>query len=202
MEEIIAHIVQPISWIDVIISVCSLLISVIAGIISINTYRSQKEHNKNSVRPILNIVLGDYEDDLYVRVDNNGVGPAIVSSIHCTCSYFDELLSANSLVELIPYKATVQGERSGSTADMHSFTDFVEDITGRTIPPGGHITLLRIAEPKRVQLLAFRNLLSKCCVEIEYTDIYNSKPWKCRRLLDFFGRNLISSALQIRYWKQ
>ena len=55
MEEIIAHIVQPISWIDVIISICSLLISVIAGIISINTYRSQKEHNKNSVRPILNI---------------------------------------------------------------------------------------------------------------------------------------------------
>ena len=202
MEEIIAHIVQPVSWIDVIISACTLFISVVAVIISINTYRSQKEHNKNSVRPILNIVLGDYEDDLYVRIDNNGVGPAIVSGIHCTCSYFDDLLSANSLVELIPYKATVKGEGSGRTADMHTFTDFVEDITGRTIPPGGHITLLRIAEPKEAQLLAFRNLLSKCRVEIKYTDIYNSKLWECGRLLDFFGRNPIPDTLHIRYCKE
>ena len=202
MEEIIAHIVQPTNWIDVGTSIFSLVLSVVAIIISINTYRSQKEHNKNSVRPILNIVLGDYEDDLYVRVDNNGVGPAIVSSMNCVCSYFDELMSANSLVDLIPYEATVQGKNSGATANMHSFTDFVEDITGRTIPPGGSITLLRIENPKREQLLAFRNLLKKCSVEIGYTDIYSSKPWTCKRSLDFFGRTPISAALQIRYFNK
>lgn len=200
MEGIIAHIAQPINWIDVITSACSLLISVIAVIISINTYRSQKEHNKNSVRPILNIVLGDYEDDLYVRVDNNGVGPATISSIECTCSYFENSMNANSLVELIPYEASVQGERGGSIANMHSFTDFVEDITGRTIPPGGHITLLQIKEPKKGQLLALRNLLCKCFVIIKYTDIYNSKMWDCERSLDFFGRNPIPSTIQIQYW--
>ncbi len=202
MEEIIAHVVQPTNWIDIGTSFFSLVLSVVAIIISINTYRSQKEHNKNSVRPILNIVLGDYEDDLYVRVDNNGVGPAIVSSINCTCSYFHELMSANSLVDLIPYKATVQGKNSGATANMHSFTDFVEDITGRTIPPGGSITLLRIENPKREQLLAFRNLLKKCSVEIGYTDIYSSKPWECKRSLDFFGRTPISAALQIQYFNK
>ena len=199
MEEIIAHVVQPTNWIDVGTSIFSLAISVVAIIISINTYRSQKEHNKNSVRPILNILLGDYEDVLYVRVDNNGVGPAIVSSTNCTCSYFDELMSANSLVDLIPYEATIKGKNSFTTANMHSFTDFVEDITGRTIPPGGQITLLRLEKPERAQLIAFRNLLKNCCVEIGYTDIYNSEPWNCKRSLDFFGRTPISPSLHIQY---
>lgn len=202
MEEIIAHVVQPTNWIDIGTSIFSLVLSVVAIIISINTYRSQKEHNKNSVRPILNIVLGDYEDDLYVRVENNGVGPAIVSSINCTCSCFRELMSANSLVDLIPYEATVQGKNGGANANMHSFTDFVEDITGRTIPPGGSITLLQIENPKREQLLAFRNFLQECSVEIGYTDIYSSNPWECKRSLDFFGRTLIPAAIQIQYLKK
>lgn len=199
MEEIIAHIVQPINWIDIIISVSSLFLSVVAVIISVITYRSQKEHNKNSVRPILNIVLGDYEDDLYVRVDNCGVGPAIISGTKCTCSYFDEVKSSNCLVELMPHEAVVQGKSRSSTVNMHSFSDFVEDITGRTISPGNSITLLQIETLKKDQIFAFRNFLKDCCVEIEYTDIYNSKPWKCRRLLDFFGRTLKSTTVQIRY---
>jgi hypothetical protein len=87
MKEIIAHIVQPINWFEILLSLCTLVLSLCAVIISILTARSQKTHNKNSVRPLLGIVVGDYEDDLYVRIDNNGVGPAIITNIKCCATY-------------------------------------------------------------------------------------------------------------------
>lgn len=199
MEEIIAHIVQPVNWVDIITSVSSLILSVVAVVISIITYRSQKEHNKNSVRPILDIVLGDYEDDLYIRIVNCGVGPAIITGIECTRSYVGEVASSNSLVELMPHKARLQGKSFNLTVNMLSFSDFVEDITGRTISPGSGITLLQIKNPARNQIVVFRNYLKDCCVKVEYTDIYNSKPWDRKRLLDFFGRTIEPDALQIQY---
>lgn len=200
MEEVIAHIVQPISWVDVAISVCSLVISAAAVAISLTTYQSQKEHNKNSVRPILNVIFGDYENDLYIRVDNNGVGPAIVAEVTCTCCQFSESKSADSLIGLMPYKAVMPGMNRDISVNMSAFTDFVEDIVGRTIAPGGRITLLRIKGPTRLQLWAFRNFLRDCCVEVQYTDIYSSKPWTCRRPLDFFGRTLGKAPPQIQYF--
>lgn len=197
MREIIVHVVQPTNWVDIFISIGSIIISTVAVFISIITYKSQKKHNKNSVRPILNVILGDYEDNLYVRIDNNGVGPAIVSSINCICNYFDEPISANSLSGILPFKAIIKGAFK-KTVDMHIVTDFVEDIAGRTISPGGHIMLLQIENPSMEQLLVFRNLLNKCHIEVEYTDIYESKYWKCKRLLNFFGRNLTNKH-QIQY---
>lgn len=200
MEEVIAHIVQPISWVDVAISVCSLVISAAAVVISLTTYWSQKEHNKNSVRPILNITFGDYENDLYIRVDNNGVGPAIVAGVTCTCCQFSEPKSADSLIGLMPYQAVMPGIHGDISVDMTSFTDFVENIAGRTIAPGDGITLLRIKGPTRLQLWAFRNFLRDCCVEVQYTDIYDSKPWTCKRSLEFFGRTLGKAPPQIQYF--
>ena len=155
MEEIIAHVVQPINWIDIGISIFSLVTSVVAIIISINTYRSQKEHNKNSVRPILNIVLGDYEDDLYVRVDNNGVGPAIITAISCINTKTEGKKSSTSLVELVPYSATVKRMNSESIADLRTYTDFVEDIAGRTISPDHSIVLLRMENPSKKSASGF-----------------------------------------------
>lgn len=199
MEEIIAHVVQPINWIDIGISIFSLVTSVVAIIISINTYRSQKEHNKNSVRPILNIVLGDYEDDLYVRVDNNGVGPAIITAISCINTKTEGKKSSTSLVELVPYSATVKRMNSESIADLRTYTDFVEDIAGRTISPDHSIVLLRMENPSKKQRLVLRDFLKDCYVEIHYTDIYNSDPWTSKRSLDFFGRTPIFGTVKINY---
>ena len=126
MEEVIAHIVQPISWVDVAISVCSLVISAAAVVISLTTYWSQKEHNKNSVRPILNITFGDYENDLYIRVDNNGVGPAIVAGVTCTCCHFSEPKSADSLIGLMPYP----GRDAGNSRRYQRGHDFFHRFCG------------------------------------------------------------------------
>lgn len=73
MAEIRAYIVQPFSYTDMIFSITSLIISCITIVIAVNTYKANKEHNRNSVRPILEIALGDYENDLFVRIENSGV---------------------------------------------------------------------------------------------------------------------------------
>lgn len=83
MNEIIAHVQMPTNWVDILFTAASILISIVAVFISVQTFRSQKEQNKNSVRPILNVSVGDYEDNIYVRLHNNGVGPAIITRIQC-----------------------------------------------------------------------------------------------------------------------
>lgn len=199
MDEIIVHIVQPTSWIDIATLLLSPALSIIAIVISIKTYRSQREHDINSVHPILNVVLGDYENKLYVRVENNGVGPAIITDINCDCEYLGKEQSGKSLIELMPYEAVIHEKGKETIVEMNLFSDFVGDISGRTIPPGGRITLLHITEPKKDQLLVFRNLLSKCTVNIKYSDIYNSKPWTYKRKLNFFARNVIPNSIEIYY---
>ena len=67
-----------------------------------------KEQNKNSVRPILNVSVGDYEDNIYVRLHNNGVGPAIITRIQCNVDGNNcRLIGSNdgSLVSNIPLMA-------------------------------------------------------------------------------------------------
>ena len=34
-------------------------------------------------KPIIDILLGDYENDIYVKIMNNGVGPAIIDKLIC-----------------------------------------------------------------------------------------------------------------------
>lgn len=63
--------------------ILTIIIALAAVFISIITYRSQVEHNKNSVKPIIDISLGDYVNDLFAKVKNKGVGPAKIQSIHC-----------------------------------------------------------------------------------------------------------------------
>ena len=191
MEEIIAHVIQPINWLDVVISACSLIISVVAVVISVNTYHSQKEYNSNSVRPILDIIFGDYENNLHVSIDNHGVGPAIVNDVICTRKKGDRIENEKCLVDLIPTQMDIKTGHGIREIDLGVLTDFVEDIRGRAIPPGGRVVLLQKKDPDEDQLYALRCVLKDCSLEIDYTDIYGEKAWETKRNLDFFGRTII-----------
>lgn len=195
MPEIIAHIIQPIDWVQIIMSCSSILISLIAIIISINTYKSQVRHNKNSVKPILNIVCGDYENNIYVRIDNNGVGPALIKSISCSTERRTEC----SLFELIPTEVRVTSSYFDGFVPLFPLTDFVEDIAGRTIAPAGNIILLQLVEPEEKQRFALRNVLQQITVYVEYTDIYGEEDMHAKRELNFFGRTLVNARAKVTY---
>src|SRR4029077_4231305 len=59
----------------------SLLVAVQAFRVARNTARAQQEHNRLSVRPLLNIAFGNYDLNLFVSLVNNGTGPAVIKSI-------------------------------------------------------------------------------------------------------------------------
>lgn len=200
IETILAYGQKLGSLIDTSIPFFSLITSIAAVVISVITYKSQKTHNKNSVRPILNIDFGDYENKLEVQVVNNGVGPAIISDINCTYECAGEKDCQKSLVELIPACGTMKLDGRVVRTRMTLLSDFVEDITGMVIPPNGKIVLLQLLEPSAIQLCVFRNFMQNCNIEILYSDIYNSKPWKCQRSLKFFGRTLPSDGYSIQYF--
>lgn len=52
------------NWIDIICSVIAAVVAVVAFRTAKQTHNSQMEHNRQSVRPILNIVVDDYEDHI------------------------------------------------------------------------------------------------------------------------------------------
>lgn len=63
-----------IAGIALIVSICSIILGVIALAI-------QRDHNRKSVKPICSILRSDYEDRISVRIKNAGVGPLIVEKI-------------------------------------------------------------------------------------------------------------------------
>lgn len=195
MCEVIAHVEQSTDWVQIAISTSSILTSIIAIIISITTYKSQVRHNRNSVKPILDIVLGDYENDLYVRIDNNGVGPAIIKNISCSNGNDER----NCLLELIPGEARVTTAHTDAIVPLFPLTDFVEDIASRTIAPEKNIVLLELLEPNSRQRLALRSVLKEITISINYTDIYGKEIFTTKRELSFFGRTITKIKAKVEF---
>lgn len=158
--------------------------SIMAVAISFITYKSQKKHNQNSVRPILDIIFGDYEDDIFVKVVNNGVGPGIIRSVEFKKGTEEE----GSLIALMPKKIMVKIDGRTVEAELQEYVTFMEEVDGRAIPPGGEILFLRYQPEGKYDLYGIRKALSDIMVTIRYTDIYEKKTWEAKRMFDFFGR--------------
>jgi hypothetical protein len=59
----------------------SVAVAIIAIFVSIKALRHQREHNKLSVKPLAQVLIGDYENRVYVKLVNTGTGPMIIKSI-------------------------------------------------------------------------------------------------------------------------
>lgn len=158
-------------------TILTIIIALAAVFISIITYRSQVEHNKNSVKPIIDISLGDYVNDLFVKVKNKGVGPATIQSIHCL--------------------RTTDGLQQDEPALINYFRDFpfvwttfANDIKDRTISAGGEMILLEAKCDNTEALDEIRSRLKDIEIRIEYVNIYNDCMPTRKRDLSWFGRNL------------
>jgi len=59
----------------------SAVVALFALLLSCIAYFGQRKHNRLSVRPLAYIMFGDWEDEIFVKVVNNGTGPMIIESI-------------------------------------------------------------------------------------------------------------------------
>src|SRR5580704_2616478 len=62
--------------------------------------RMQRSHNRKSVLPMGSVTVGDYENQLFVRVWNYGVGPMIIEKLVIEQDGADQQVSG--LIDLMP----------------------------------------------------------------------------------------------------
>jgi len=156
------------------------LLSFISICISLAALSYQRKHNQLSVRPLAYIVIGDYEDRIFVKLTNNGTGPMIVKSIRVinAPNPSDPLINAMPRLQPNVY-----------------WTNWVEDFVDRSLRPGGEIVLVDLSSESSESEDQFalsrdlvRHALCELEVHVEYTDIYGSTLPIATRGLEFFGR--------------
>ena len=141
----------------------------------------QRKHNKNSVRPIIDISFGDYENRITIKLVNNGVGPAILKSFKCGKKKKGE----PTIIKKVPIEFVSQELQL-------VYRTFTDDISGFSIAPNHHRTLLEFVSDKKSDIIALRKCLMYLELTVEYTDIYNKKM-KVHRKFDWFARTISES---------
>jgi hypothetical protein len=157
-----------------ILALTAVIVSVISIVATVAFSWLQQKHNKNSVRPICEIRVNDYENKLGVYLANYGTGSLIIREISCK----DVERISSSLITLMP-KIT------------QAWTTFTENVTGWAIPVGGKIALIELRPTNDENKESIRVALMQITIEVTYTDIYEKTEFKASRNLSFFGRNII-----------
>lgn len=156
-------------------------IAVISLRVSRKTLEHQQEHNRLSVRPIPSIVVGDYENRLFVKIVNNGVGPLLIKKIRTPGSTDPEQALIFHMPELLPNVL---------------WTNFVEETSGRSVQPGSELMILDFDSGSSNSQARYslsrdrvRDVLGALSVELQYTDVYNSDLPTISRDLKWFHRH-------------
>ena len=158
-----------------IISICTGIIALLAFVLSIITTYFQRKHNRNSVKPILNINMCDYEKNISVSISNNGVGPATIEFFLCSFGGQEghDILKFVSDLEIIWY----------------TFSEEI-DIVKRTIRPGDRIMLIKSKDHTEKQAIELKKRLSQMRLTIRYTDIYGREVFHTEQNLEWYNKRI------------
>lgn len=161
----------------VIVSVLALLVSVVSIWATVKAMRLQKEHNYKSFAPIPWISLADYEDQLSVKIFNNGVGPLIIDRVEVT----DGRLRKPNVIDWM------------SSVPTH-WSTFISELRNRSIAAGQSLTLLEWQTDGSKSADKIRDLcrseLMKLKLVMHWRDIYDRSQPPSERSFEWFGRNL------------
>ncbi len=180
----------------IIFSIASFFATIYIGI-------KANEISKNSLRPYLSIVLGDYMNHLYIKITNSGLGPGVIKNI----KFFYKLHHFSSIVDLIKiFKEEYLQENNlnhTETTFFDEWTTFITELEDRAIAPNAELIILE-KKQKRSSNLPVKeltskdknsefNFLKKCLgqvtIKIDYINILNeNKLLSVERNLKFFLR--------------
>ena len=164
-------------------AIAALFVSLLSMLLACMNLWMQRTHNRKSVLPVGHITVGDYEDEISVRLCNDGVGPLIVDKV----SVFQNDEERDSKTSIIEFMPALPGDYAWAT--------FAREIKGRAISPAEEITLISLKgfpeqEDFEVSKVIVRRILSTMTVKIECKNIYDEKMPTVSRNLPWFGRTL------------
>lgn len=150
----------------------SLLISIVALVVSIVVYASQKKVSINSVKPLLCIFCGSHQDQVYIRLANYGSGPAIIDGIEVR-TVGGEVVSDESLAHYVHRK--LEG------VDIGPFQDFVviKELSGRAVAPNGGFEFIRYCSADVDVCSKVKEALGQLAIKVQYSDIFGHKQTPC-----------------------
>jgi hypothetical protein len=164
-------------------AVAALFVSAISIILAIFNMTTQRTHNRKSLMPIAHVRLGDYENRMFVRLHNDGIGPMLIDNI-VVSKRRSMGRKQSSFVGLVP-----------ALPPGILWTTFVTELSGRALSAGKDITILLLeGDPTDQKFLAarqsVRQALSDLRIVIKYRDIYGHKMPQAKRDLDWFASNV------------
>jgi len=165
--------------INTLAAVCALIVSLLSIILTFLALALQRRHNFKSLTPIASIPIGDYENELTVKIRNTGVGPLIVEQFIA----FDESQEKDDIISWMP-----------ETPEGINWTTFYDDLDGLCIAPNQDAVIIKLSgDPSDKRFVSFRNevrrALSRLTVKVKYKDIYDRQMPIKQRELKWFARH-------------
>ena len=157
--------IQNVDFFTAIYSISSVILSFFAIIISIIVYVSQNKFNKNSVKPYCNILFFCIKDELYINVQNVGVGVMLVTDV----IYFFDGEKYSTISETIKNKKL-------KTCQENSIIEI-------GISPGSEQNIFKATFSEQRDLIDVVQEIQNLQITINFKDIYNKKYIKKKNLI-------------------
>jgi hypothetical protein len=152
----------------------TLTLSILALLATFYQLYLQRIHNEKSVKPLLQIDLGDHKTQLFVRVQNNGLGPLIVDRLVFT-KEGRKFFCLEDCLDLDP-KSYMRVA--------------VSETVSKVIVPGSYLTVFEknIENLTEAEADQIRDILSAISMRVMGKDIYDNRI-VLERDLDWFSRH-------------
>lgn len=136
----------------------------------------QRSHDYKSVLPIPQVIFGDYINQLYVKLENAGVGPIILLEV--LVRDIENKSTKRSIIDLMP-----------PTLSHIVWSNFVGKIEGRAVPAQASLTLISF-EGEADDFDRVRAALGNLTITVNFTDVYGNTFPSYSRDFDWFNRPL------------
>lgn len=162
-----------------LITSVAVILSFLSTLLALWAVFLQREHNRISVKPLPDIVFGDYENEIKVGIHNHGLGPMILVNVEILKN---QTVIANNVIDLMP------DQPRGI-----SWEDFVQLLKDRVLAPGEEKMLVKLSgNSENKTFVKFRNKvreeLAPLTVKIYYKGIYDKNDRIFEKSLDWFDR--------------
>jgi hypothetical protein len=167
---------------EVIVATLAVFVSIVSVVFTALALKYQRRHNYKSVRPIGVLVGGNYENNIFIKLENNGIGPLIIKKM--VVSY--KSINGSDIINVIP--TTLSGRIRWS--------DYATELEDKTIPASKSINLL-VWTPKnyeqqdieRIDLdrRELRDVLKLIKITVYYTDVYEQTEYSVSESFDGYG---------------
>ena len=136
-----------------------IITGVIALFFTAISLQIQRKHNRLSVKPIADVMVGDYENELEVYIENKGTGPLIIKNLSFTNQDGKTEKAINNFF--------------GSDFKNVVWDKFGPDIDKRAILPNESITLIKLSgKSANKSFVRVREKVRKVLTQIQVEWVY------------------------------